>query len=194
MDDMDDMDEPMPPAFQTVEVVLQSWSITDAGLNVELVGNLELQIGWAFSYPVRPIEDEPGILQSDTGILQNADAPRNETIWSMNAVLARYDEYCDDPDPQVFLSLLEVDEGFGDTGNQTRTALGVVALGIGAVYPVTGLVFEVALLAESLFARNDDVGQGAFTIEDGPNRLMLSGKDTRSIVTVRKDILSGACP
>ena len=195
----DDPNDPMDPvdAFQTVEVVLQSWDFSWDGTVETVLTDVELQIGWAFAYPVRENEGEPAILETDTGVLQKGDNPggfgRQNTIWSMNRVLATYDEYCDDPEPQLLLTLLEVDEGFDRTGTETRAALGAVAVGVGIAFPAAGAVFGSLLVLEGLFAKNDDVGQGTFSIEDGSNRLRLSGKDTSSIVTVRKDIIDGSC-
>lgn len=197
--DPNDPNEPMEPApaFQSVEVVLQSWDFSWDGTVEPVLTDVELQIAWAFAYPVRPHEDEPGILENYADLLQKGDIPgglgEQNSIWSMNKVLATYDEYCDDPEPQLLLTLLEVDEGFGRTGTATRAALGALAVGVGIAFPVAGAVFGSVLVLEGLFAKNDDVGHGTFTIEDGPNRLRLSGKDTSSIVTVRKDIISGRC-
>lgn len=163
------------PSFQTVEIVLQSWDFSwDGTVEVPLT-DVELQVGWALAYPVRQDENQPGILQSRTGVEQKGDIPGGlgdqNTIWSMNRVMATYDEYCDDPEPQLLLTLLEVDEGFDQSGTQTRAALGALAVGVGLAFPVSGAVFGSVLVLEGLFAKNDDVGQGTFTINDGSNRL-----------------------
>jgi hypothetical protein len=51
------------PSFQTVEVVLESWELHDAGLNVEPpLGDLELQIGWTLAYPVGETDEGRAVI------------------------------------------------------------------------------------------------------------------------------------
>ncbi|MGB5811721.1 MAG: hypothetical protein WBG86_14385 [Polyangiales bacterium] len=200
-DPSDPMDPIDPaPAFQTVEVSLQSWDFTWDGTVEPVTTDVELQIGWVFAYPVRPEGEAPAILESSTGIFQKGDIPggfgEQNSIVAINRELATYDEYCGDPKPQLLLTLLEVDEGFDRTGTETRAALGGVAVAAGlafTTFPVTVAVFGAGLVLEGLLAKNDDVGQGNFTLEDGSNRFMLSGRDTRSIVTVSKEVVAGSC-
>ena len=205
LDDPDDRFEPMepsepePPAFQEVEVVLETWEFYWSDANIEIAfTDLELQIGWNFAYAVRNDPSEPGLLESDSGVIQIDDVKNignQGTVQPLKRSLARYREYCDDPSPRIFLTLLEVDEGFDRTGTETRAALGALAVAVGLVAPpVTAAVFGSILVLEGLFAKNDDVGTGEFVIEDGSNRLRLTGKNTRSTVAVRKDVLSGTCP
>lgn len=182
------------PAFRRVEVVLESWSLTNAGLRVEPPGDLELQIGWILAYPERPTPDERAEIATDIDLLQKGDVRGDDHIWAMNEGLATFDHYCDDPDPTIVLTLLEVDEGFDDSGTKTRAALSGAAAGLGIFFPLTGLAIGGGLILESLFTRNDDLGQAEFNLDPGDNRLSLSGRDTRSIVTVAVNVLDGDCP
>ncbi|MCA9557335.1 MAG: hypothetical protein KC583_02115 [Myxococcales bacterium] len=182
------------PAFQRVEIVLQSWSLTNAGLKVEPPGDLELQIGWILAYPQRPTPDDRAEIATHIDLLQKGDIRGDDHIWAMNETLAVFDHYCADPDPSIVLTLLEVDEGFGDSGTKTRSALAAAATGLGIFFPATGVVLGAGLILEGLFAKNDDLGQGEFNLDPGSNRLSLSGRDTRSIVTVVVNVLDGSCP
>lgn len=201
-DDPNDPMEPMEPEpqFQTVEVTLQSWDFTWDGTVEIPPTDVELQIGWAIAYPVRLNGEAPAMLESNTGIYQEGDIPggfgEENAIVAINQRMATYDEYCGDPKPQVLLQLLEVDEGFDRTGTETRAALGAVAVAAGvafSTFPLTVAVFGAGLVLEGLLANNDDVGQGSFTLEDGQNRFMLSGKDTRSVIRINKEVIDGSC-
>jgi hypothetical protein len=66
-------------------------------------------------------------------------------------------------------------------------------MGVGLALPAAGAVFGTALVVESLLANNDDLGNGELTIEDGENRVRLTGNDTRSDLTVTKSIIRGEC-
>ncbi len=182
------------PPSQRVRIDLQSWSLTNAGLNVEPPGDLELQIGWLLAYPERPTPNDRAELVTDIDLLQKGDIRGNEHIWAINETLAVFDHDCRDPDPTIVLTLLEVDEGFGDSGTKTRSALAAAATGLGIFFPATGVVIGAGLILEGLFAKNDDLGQGEFNLAPGSNRLSLSGRDTRSIVTVVVSVLEGSCP
>lgn len=182
------------PAFQRVQITLKTWHLLNAGLNVELPGDLELQIGWILAYPNRPNPDDRAEIATDVDLLQKGDIKGDETIWVMNEVLATFDHYCDDPDPQIVLTLLEVDEGFDDTADKTRAGLAAAITGLGVFYPVAGVVLGIGSILEGVLAKNDDLGQGDFRLTQGSNRLSLSGRETRSVVTVDMDVLSGRCP
>lgn len=174
------------PRTRSVELRLEHWKLRDGKLNIEPLGRLELQIAWMVAAPVRPAGAERAQTEVRTGLLQRDKVSMGDSTWNMSHSLLRYTETCGDPDPSIYLGLLEVDEGFGDSGRRTRAALGAAAVGVGIAFPVAGAVFGGALVLEGLLAKNDDLGQGEFFLEDGDNDLYLSGRGSRSIVRVRK--------